>query len=150
MFYRLRGHEVEEVFTVQEWGRWFQTAERHVAQTTLPMDDDGTTAWVSTIFLGLDHGYTMNGPPVVFETMVFIQVPEGRRHSQEADFDDECETFNRYATWDEAAAGHERIVATVTAAIAKLRDQARQATASLAGASAEKQRSLLDILRGDE
>jgi hypothetical protein len=50
---------------------------------------------VSTVFLGLDHGYTP-GPPVVFETMVFGGPMDG-----------ECE---RYCTWAEAVEGHARMV----------------------------------------
>ena len=51
---------------------------------------------VSTVFLGLDHGWG-DGPPVLFETLVF---PDTKR-------------MDRYCTWDEAVAGHERIVALV-------------------------------------
>jgi hypothetical protein len=55
-------------------------------------------ATVSTVFLGLDHGYN-DGPPVVFETLVF-----GGVHSDEQE---------RYCTWPEAEAGHARWVARV-------------------------------------
>lgn len=51
---------------------------------------------VSTVFLGLDHGYRPGDPPIVFETMVFG-----------GPFDQDQE---RYATWDEAVAGHARWV----------------------------------------
>ena len=27
--------------------------------------------WVSTVWLGLDHGFGMGGPPLIFETMIF-------------------------------------------------------------------------------
>jgi len=54
---------------------------------------DGVT--VSTVFLGLDHGYGTD-LPIVFETMIF----GGER-------DEHCE---RYATWDEAKSGHDKIV----------------------------------------
>lgn len=53
---------------------------------------------VSTVFLGLDHGWG-EGPPILFETMVF-----GGPLDQE---------MERYCTWDEAVAGHERWVQRV-------------------------------------
>jgi len=68
------------------------TDEWRVAKTDLPGD-----VFVSTVFLGLDHGFGRPGPPILFETMVFG-----------GPMDDYQE---RYATWDEAEAGHERIVA---------------------------------------
>ena len=50
--------------------------------------------WVSTVFLGLDHSYNPDGPPILFETMIF-----GGPHN---------EYQERYSTWDEAIEGHER------------------------------------------
>lgn len=50
---------------------------------------------VSTVFLGLDHSFD-EGCPVLFETMVFEGPDAGY--------------MERYHTWDEAVAGHERIV----------------------------------------
>jgi len=51
---------------------------------------------ISTVFLCIDHNYTNNGPPVLFETMVFG-----------GEFDGEC---RRYSSWDEALSGHEKWV----------------------------------------
>lgn len=120
--YRLRGHEVEPLYSVCEWGRWFETADLTVALTALPFDDvdDAGEARISTVFLGIDHGFGP-GEPVVFETMVFVG-------SGEADFSN---TFDRYRTWADAEAGHARIVATTAAAIADLQGRARAAVASL-------------------
>jgi hypothetical protein len=56
---------------------------------------------ISTVFLGIDHGFIEEGPPILFETMVFCQ---GSRS------DLECE---RYATWDQAVAGHNAMVEEV-------------------------------------
>jgi hypothetical protein len=47
---------------------------------------------VSTVFLGLDHNYSLDGPPLLYETMIF-----GGEHDQYQE---------RYATRDEALAGH--------------------------------------------
>ncbi len=73
-----------------EWASWFENADRTVAKTKI-----SKTIRVSTIFLGLDHNYN-DGPPVLFETMVF-----GGELDQEMD---------RYSTWEEAEAGHTRMV----------------------------------------
>ena len=70
--------------------------DRRVDQTTLPDDK-----WVSTVFLGMDHAFG-DGPPLLFETMVFTSK---KRMSEES-----CE---RYSTWNEAVAGHARIVASL-------------------------------------
>lgn len=50
---------------------------------------------VSTVFLVIDHSFG-DGPPVVFETMIF----GGRHEGQQW----------RYVTWDQAADGHREIV----------------------------------------
>jgi hypothetical protein len=56
---------------------------------------------VSTVFLGLDHGHDSRKPPVLFETMVF-------RDGHGCDGD-------RYTTWADAKAGHDKTVAEVRA-----------------------------------
>lgn len=76
------------------WGRMFGRADRHVAHTELP---NGYT--VSTVFLGIDHGWDDEGPPILFETMTF---PSDERQLQA-----------RYATWDEAVIGHNLMVEQV-------------------------------------
>ncbi len=47
---------------------------------------------ISTVFLGLDHGYGRAGPPLLFETMIFGGENDGYQE--------------RYCTWDEASRGH--------------------------------------------
>jgi hypothetical protein len=39
--------------------------------------DDETTIRISTVWLGLDHRWG-EGPPVIFETMIFIETPHTR------------------------------------------------------------------------
>jgi hypothetical protein len=51
---------------------------------------------VSTVFLGLDHSFGDDGPPILFETMVFGG--------------DEDERQWRYSTWSDAEAGHNVVV----------------------------------------
>src|SRR6266480_3669208 len=66
---------------------------KRVAETIL---SDGK--WISTVWLGLDYSF-MNGPPLIFETMVF----ESKDDLSEID----CE---RYSTENEAILGHEEMV----------------------------------------
>ncbi len=91
--YILEGKEPKVVEDVLEWGKWLETAERHVAETKLP---NGVR--VSTVFLRLDHGFS-GGKPILFETMIF-----GGEHDQYQE---------RYATWDEAESGHKKALALV-------------------------------------
>jgi len=73
-------------------------------------EDVGPEKWtVSTVFLGLDHSFEPDGPPVLWETMVFGG-PEG---------DFQC----RYATAVEARAGHAAKVAELKALAEKSDDQ---------------------------
>ena len=58
---------------------------------------------VSTVFLGTDHAYD-GGLPELWETMIF----GGER-------DEECQ---RYRSWDDAMAGHERIVGELRKVVA--------------------------------
>lgn len=74
-----------------EWAQAFKSKDRVVARTRVY---DGCE--VSTVFLGLDHRFGGDGPPIVFETLVF-----GGPFDQEMD---------RYCTWAEAEAGHARMV----------------------------------------
>ena len=67
---------------------WAGDLGRSVAQT----EREGVR--VSTVFLALDHQYG-DGPPLLFETMVL-----GGEHNEEC---------RRYATWEEAEAGHKEV-----------------------------------------
>lgn len=55
--------------------------------------------WVSTVWLGFDHSFR-DGPPLIFETMVF------KGSWEDLDMD-------RYSTEEEAVEGHERMVEKV-------------------------------------
>ena len=101
LYYRLGPDHVVEACSFEDWGAMFQdTDARRVARTVLP------SAIVSTVFLGMDHGWGQ-GPPVLFETMVFARRP-GTDTPDTMD-DLACE---RYTTWAEAEAGHAALVAT--------------------------------------
>jgi hypothetical protein len=91
VYWILDGHSARQV-GMAEWDRWRSTnPDRRVAV------DDVAGKKVSTVFLGIDHSF--GGPvPILFETMVF---PAGSWADEFCD---------RYATWDEAAAGHAEVV----------------------------------------
>lgn len=90
-FYDMDGN----VTTLEEWGRLCESGEKIVAQTDLPGG-----CWVSTVLLGMDHNFMDPGnPPIIFETMVF------RSRDDPGDLD--CQ---RYATKEEAQAGHDAVV----------------------------------------
>ena len=77
------------------WGKWMQTANRHVA-----VDEIGPSK-VSTVFLGLDHS-CVAGDPVLWETMVFGGPLDGEQ--------------DRYTSRDDAVKGHATFVERVKAA----------------------------------
>ena len=91
--YILQEHQPVLTPDAREWAIWFETANRTVARTKIG------PAEVSTVFLGLDHNFTDEGPPVLFETMVF-----GGSQDQQQE---------RYCTWEEAEAGHAKMVKRV-------------------------------------
>lgn len=83
------------------WAAWFEgDGNRAVAAT-----DFGGEAVVSTVFIGLDSGMR-DGAPLLFETMVFA--------SEHPSIDQDQ---RRYATWEEAVAGHTMIVAEIASAL---------------------------------
>ena len=66
--------------------------------------------WVSTVWLGLDHGFMRGGPPLIFETMVFPV--EDDTPSLDLEYD-----MNRYATESAALAGHAEFVTLIRATL---------------------------------
>lgn len=88
---------------VFKWGKWFETANRYVAETQI-----SDNIRVSTVFLGLNHNFG-EGIPILFETMVF-----GGELDQEVE---------RYSTWTQAEQGHKRWVIKTKAAIALTKEE---------------------------
>ena len=82
--------------TLQEWSAMF---ERSFDETRRVKSTNLGDIHVSTVFLGMDHNWSGEGGPVLFETMVF-----------RGDFD---EHMWRWRTWDEAVAGHDAIVTAI-------------------------------------
>jgi hypothetical protein len=81
-------------------GKWFEGANRHVGDTGITSE-----CRVSTVFLGIDHRFHGNGPPLLFETMIF-----GGPLDQEQ---------WRYS-WDDADVGHRAAVRKARKAIGQV------------------------------
>lgn len=76
-----------------DWAEIFESADRTVGR------DKAGGSLVSTVFVGMDLSLGQSPKPLVFETMTF----GGKADGYQA----------RYATWDEAARGHEAAVLIV-------------------------------------
>jgi hypothetical protein len=102
-YYRLNADKT--VTAIDDPARWAEAYEdreaRRVGWTTLE-----TGERISTVFLGLNHSIREDGPPLIFETMVF---------GPDDMMDHFCE---RYSTYADAVSGHERAVAMVKAHLA--------------------------------
>lgn len=80
--------------TFEEWQVMFEKAlERVVKRTELP-----NGLCVSTVFMGLDHRFGDDGPPLIFETMVFGGDEEVGGYQE------------RYSTEKDAIYGHQRAI----------------------------------------
>ena len=93
--YILNGKEAIPVDDILEWAKWFGTANRIVRSDMI------NGVHISTVFLGVDHGYSFGEPidPVLFETMIFGGDNDGYQ--------------DRYSTWSEAEQGHEKAIRIV-------------------------------------
>jgi hypothetical protein len=105
------------------WARAFEIAERRVALTRV-LD----LCEVSTIFLGLDHNWSREGPPILFESMAFWLDEGGYEQA-------------RCATWSEAEQQHAAMVRELARPISVLRFAARTLAGAWQSAAADwKQR----------
>jgi len=115
-FFLLDGKTPVACSDVLEWAAAFDISNRRVA-----LDDiDGIE--ISTVFLGLDHNYQLQGPPILFETMVFDDSEHGG-------------SMRRYATWDEAETGHRWVVNETRLFLAQATERADSLLSHLIGLS---------------
>src|SRR5262245_34782727 len=77
------------------WAEWYEKADRIVKQ------EYAGPYFISTVFLGLDHNFARNGPPILFETMIFSDFAS-------LSYQERC------STWEEALAMHQRGVEWAT------------------------------------
>jgi len=89
--YTLDGHKPVPC-DLLTWGQFLATGGRTVKKDTIG------ESLVSTVFLGIDHGFG-EGPPLLFETLVF-----------KGPLADE---MDRYSTWEQAEQGHAAMVERV-------------------------------------
>ncbi len=97
-------HEPVVVKDLMLWAAAFEDNDKRIVRQNTVTElgelvSPFKSVFVSTVFLGLDHNFMGEGPPIVFETMVF-----GGPFNH---------TMWRYATWDEAVKGHEQLVKMV-------------------------------------
>jgi len=79
------------------WARWI---EDHNRDRIVRQEEVGKF-FVSTVFLGLDHDFSFEGPPLLFETMVF----DGRKGGSVND----APAFRDW-TWELALESHAKAV----------------------------------------
>lgn len=65
-----------------KWGKWFENTYRYVRKTYI---DD---IFISTVFLGLDHSFSSQEYPILFETMIF-------RNGESFDYQTRCQTWRQ-------------------------------------------------------
>jgi hypothetical protein len=82
-------HVVHPAKNMDEWSAHYDDDHRIVAQT------GNDNIWVSTVFLGINHNFFGEGPPILFETMIFGGRMDEYQH--------------RYHTYEEALAGHHMV-----------------------------------------
>lgn len=89
--YKLDGRNIVLAKDIHDWAIAFEDmASRRVAEDTIG------DVRISTVFLGLDHGFGQSGQPVLFETMVF-----GGKFNDHTD---------RCCTYDQAEEMHRKVV----------------------------------------
>lgn len=89
-YYKLEG-KLPVKCSRDEWATFFEDINnRRVA-----IDQIGLIT-ISTVFLGLDHRFTSEGPPLIFETMKLVNGDE--------------QGMRRYSTYEEAEDGHQEFV----------------------------------------
>lgn len=91
MYYILVGGK-EKPVRVEYWAKWFREhlRDRTVERVNLVVDEENVE--VSTVFLGINHNFSLDGPPLIYETMIF-----GGKHDR---------MQWRYSTLKEAQEGH--------------------------------------------
>lgn len=95
--YILVDRKVVPGIDLMTWAVWFEQFDNR--RVALDEGEDSKGKWqLSSVFLGIDHSFADNGPPIVFETMLF-------REDKAADDHNDCW---RFATWDEIMSFHRR------------------------------------------
>lgn len=92
-YYDREGNPLE----LMEWAAIFERRSNENEDEWVIGRTEVEGAEVSTVWMGIDHNFSDDGPPLIFETMVFG--------------DSEYAEYQwRYSTEEEAREGHERVV----------------------------------------
>lgn len=111
----LVGHKVK-LCNLMTWARWLEAASKMPGPQGQPTAkhvayDDLGAVRISTVFIGMDHGFGQG--KLWFETMVFA-----------ADTFRELDgMMQRYATYEQAEAGHKFLLAVAKGEVSKLREE---------------------------
>jgi len=93
-YYILNGH-VAVPASIDQWASWFESADRSVKKSRATVKLEGNPLGfveISTVFLGINRQFG-DGPPLLFETMVFGGPLDGQT--------------DRCSTWEAAEKMHE-------------------------------------------
>lgn len=98
--------------SLMEWAKWFEDVKHRIVDNTQVGIFE-----VSTVFLGLDHGWGQ-GPPVLWETMIFCGEPGDERPLSQSEHPLHLSSW-RYTSKHDALVGHARAVELALAASQK-------------------------------
>jgi len=104
--YKLVGHEVVPCESLEEWADWYESTFKKDGPSRIVKRTEIGEATVSTVFLSIDYNFFNEGSPILFETMCFWSNNPELNGTQE-----------RYSTWEQAEAGHNRMVGLMKAAM---------------------------------
>lgn len=107
-----------QVGGVLEWARWMEEQRTHDwtrLYTRTRIAHPRGAWWVSTAYLGLDHRFWGDGPPILWETMLFSDRKDADDRRQWCDFQE------RYCTHAGAMLGHALVVRQVRWWLRRLR-----------------------------
>jgi len=112
-----------EPLTLEQWADLHNDLEyRRVGYDEIPQTHKNPASYLSTVWLGLDHSFFLQGPPIIFETMRFEQEPKvesdiipGHKYHRSLEFPDPDEPNElteqvRYCTEEQASIGHKTIM----------------------------------------
>ncbi len=88
-YYILENSKPKEVDCLT-WAKWFEKVDRVIERTEVG------NVMVSTVFLGLNYNFYQEGPPLLYETLVFGGNLDGE--------------IDRYETLEQAQNGHVEMV----------------------------------------
>lgn len=111
------------------WARWFEQSSNRVV-----LQDRRGCVRISTVFLGLDHNFSLTGPPVLWETLIFEGALDGKMW--------------RYTSRLDALIGHQHAVTLVETfrAVPRKTKKAMQKWAQYTRLHADERRRLRPVL----